>query len=64
MLTLGLYPVFVPVPLRRKHKLPAGVWVELAKQRKTKSLRTLAKEYGVSHEAIRQTIANATKAML
>ena len=29
-------------------------WSEIAEQRKTKSLRQVAKEYGVSHEAVRR----------
>jgi len=31
-------------------------WPELAEKRNTKSLRQLAKEYGLSHEAVRRTL--------
>jgi len=57
LLTLGLYPVFVSLPFRTTHKLPSFLWPELAERHETESLRELAKEYGVSHEAIRRTLA-------
>jgi len=57
LLTLGLYPVFVSLPLQTNHKLSPSLWPELAERNKTESLRQLAKEYGVSHEAIRRTLA-------
>ena len=59
LLTLGLYPVFVSLPLKTNHKLPASVWPELAHQHETTGLRSLAREYGVSHEAVRRALAAA-----
>jgi len=56
-LTLGLYPVFVSFPLQTNHKLSPSLWPELAERHRTESLRQLAKEYGVSREAIRRTLA-------
>ena len=57
LLTLGLYPVFVSLPLQTNHKLSASFWPELVERHKTESLRQLAKEYGVSYEAVRRTLA-------
>jgi len=57
LLTLGLYPVFISLPLKTNHKLPSSLWRELAERHGTESLRQLAKEYGVSHEAVRRTLA-------
>ena len=56
LLTLGLYPVIAAVPQKTNHKIPQHLWPEIAKERKTKSLRQLAKSYGVSHEAARRTL--------
>jgi hypothetical protein len=62
LLTLGLYPVFVSLPEKRHHKLAPSLWQGLAEQHKAKSLRCLAKEYGVSHEAVRRAlVAQASK---
>ena len=58
-LEVGLFPVIVSVPFRRGHNLPPSVWSKLAERHRTQSLRQLAKEYGVSHEAIRRTLAAA-----
>ena len=62
LLTLGLYPVFVSLPFRTNHKLPSFVWPELSERHKTESLRELAKEYGVSHEAVRRALVAAQSA--
>lgn len=35
-------------------------WPEILERGKTKSLRQIAKEYGVSHEAIRRTLKAVT----
>ncbi len=60
-LGLGLYPVRAPLLLvatsQWRGKVSGLVWSELAESAKTKSLRTLAKEYGVSHEAVRRVLA-------
>lgn len=59
-LKLGLFPVTGPIQLlfahRWKGKLPASNLPQLIEQYKTKGLRTLAKEYGVSHETIRRML--------
>lgn len=55
-LEIDLFPVIVSVPFRSGHKLLPSIWPEVAEQHKTESLRELAKEYGVSHEAVRRTI--------
>ena len=57
LLTLGLYPVFADIPTNTRLRIPPYLWPELAERHKTESLRQLAKEYGVSHEAIRRTLA-------
>jgi predicted ArsR family transcriptional regulator len=36
--------------------LPCELWKELAKRHSTQSLRQLAKEYGISHEAVRRAL--------
>jgi hypothetical protein len=61
LLTLGLYPVFVSLPLKTSHKLPSCLWPELTERNKTESLRQLAKEYGVSHECVRRALVCANK---
>ena len=55
-LETGLFPVIVSVPFRSGHKLLPSIWPGVAEQHESKSLRELAKEYGVSHEAVRRTI--------
>jgi len=55
-LTLGLYPVFASNHTKTNLKLPASVWPDLIEHHKTKSLRQLAKEYGVSYETVRRTL--------
>jgi len=58
-LEIGYYPVLAPTELfvNWRGKLPVSVWSEAATLCQTRSLRELAKEYGVSHEAIRRTLA-------
>jgi Mor family transcriptional regulator len=55
-LTLGLYPLFVLPNSKTNYKLPYSLRLDINKQRSTKSLRSLAKQYGVSHETIRRTL--------
>jgi hypothetical protein len=43
-------------PERRLHRLPPEVWPENSKRVISESLRQLAAEYGVSHEAIRRIV--------
>jgi len=59
LLTMGLYPVFVWLPLKTTHRLSPSLWPELAERHKTESLRQLAEEYGVSHEAVRRALRTA-----
>ena len=44
------------LPGRRPHRLPPDVWPEIQERAKRESLRHLAAEYGVSHEAIRRIV--------
>ncbi len=55
----GLFPVVSQIPINGSLKVPEHLWPELVEQHKTKSLRQLAKQYGVSHEAVRRTLAAA-----
>ena len=65
-LEISLFPVYTPAILvvKSKRKLPSSLWPELAEQHKTKSLRQLANEYGVSYESVRRTIARAKSTTL
>jgi hypothetical protein len=58
-LELELYPVQASPQLLLpwKEKLPSYLWTEVSERRKKKSLRSLAREYGVSHETVRRTLA-------
>ncbi len=59
LLTLGLYPVIVDLPHQSNHKILFSFWSELIKKHESKGLRGLAKEYGVSHEAVRSALKAA-----
>ena len=54
----GLYPVNAPAQLCKlwMGKIKPSEWGTLAEGREGKSLRQLAKEYRVSHEAVRRTL--------
>ena len=58
--SIDIYPVLVPlfltIPPRPNRKILPGVWSEVVQQHNSKSLRSLAREYGVSHEAVRTII--------
>jgi hypothetical protein len=41
---------------RRTHRLLPDLWPKIQQRAKQESLRHLAKEYGVSHEAIRRIV--------
>ena len=45
-----------PQPIESRFKLSTATWHALIEQRKSNSLRQLAKEYGVSYEAVRRTL--------
>jgi len=65
-LEIGLFPFYlfaVPV-VGSKGKLPSRLFPELIERHRTQSLRQLANEYGVSHEAVRRAIAKARKSTL
>jgi len=52
----GFYPVYAPRELfvNWRGKLSPCLWTEVSGKHKTVSLRSLAKEYGISHEAVRR----------
>jgi len=54
----GFYPVQAPVQLLIvwRGKLSPSIWPEVIEQHKVESLRSLAKEYGISHEAVRRAL--------
>jgi len=54
----GLYPVNAPAQLciPWMGKIPLSAWGDLAEGSQGKSLRQLAREYMVSHEAVRRTL--------
>jgi len=60
LLTLGLYPVFTDIPTNTHSRIPRDLRPELIKRYQTESLRSLAKKYGVSHEAVRRAIKNTS----
>ena len=55
-MTVGLYPVFVDLSPESHHRLTPCLWPELEEQHKVGSLRSLAREYSVSHEAGRRAL--------
>jgi hypothetical protein len=55
-LELGLFPVISQPPIIRRYKLDSSLWPEILEQQKTKSLRQLAKEQGVSYETVRRIL--------
>lgn len=57
LLDMGLYPICMIPPIESHHNIQPSYWPELIEQHKDKSLRELAREYGVSHEAVRRTLA-------
>jgi site-specific DNA recombinase len=52
----GLYPVYVSSIIQWRGKIQPAQWPTLIEKSKTISLRKVAKEYGVSHEAVRRTL--------
>jgi len=59
----GFYPVQAPLTLyvSWRGKLSPSMWTEVIKQHKVESLRSLAREYCVSYEAMRRTLVAASK---
>ncbi len=56
-LTEGLYPIWVVPCVATRHKIPQAKWQELVEKLNTRSLRRVAREYGISHEAMRRMLA-------
>jgi len=52
----GLYPVYVSSIIEWRGKLQPAQWPQLMEKSRTKSLRQVAREYGVSHESIRRIL--------
>jgi hypothetical protein len=54
----GYYPVQAPhiLYISWRGKLSPSKWPEVIEQHKIESLRSLAKEYGISHEAVRRAL--------
>ena len=52
------FPVSAPAEVRAQYrgKLQPEMWREVAETCSTGSLRSVAKEYGVSHETVRRTL--------
>jgi len=57
-LEVGLFPLNAPdyLSVVWTGKIRPEHWLEMAEQCKTKSLRQVAKEYGVSHESVRRIL--------
>ena len=57
----GFYPVYAPTEIfvNWRGKLGPSLWPKVTEQSNNKSLHGLAKEYGVSYEAIRRTLVAA-----
>jgi len=55
---LGLYPVLVPEQTQqgKDFKIPYEEWLQVIEYSKVKSLRYIAKDYGVSYEAVRRVL--------
>lgn len=60
-LFIDIFPVSAPgyLALGGRRKLAGSLYPELAERHKIESLRKLAEEYGVSHEAVRQALSAA-----
>ena len=52
----ALYPIDATDDIHWNGKIDPSQWAGLVKKCQTKSLRQVAKEYGVSHEAVRRTL--------
>ncbi len=57
LLEAGLYPVCVRTVTQSRSKVPISLWSELAGRLSAGSLRTVAKEYSISHETARRIAA-------
>lgn len=50
-------PLYLTISYRPSRRLLPHLWSEITARHGTESLRQLAKEYGVSYEAVRRTLA-------
>jgi len=57
--SLGLYPIDEAVAPKLPHKIAQSEWPQLVEASKSKTLRELADDFGVSHEAVRRTLLRA-----
>ena len=62
-LKAGFYPVQAPriLYVNWRGKLMPSTWSEVVEQHKVKGLRSLAKEYGVSYEAVRRALRSVNE---
>ena len=58
-ISVGLYPIYVDPPSSSRCKISVSELPEILERHKTESLRSIAKEYGVSHETVRRALAAA-----
>jgi hypothetical protein len=60
-LDLGFYPVYAPAEIfvNWRGKIPPSLWSKVIEQTDARSLRIMAKEYGVSHESVRRALQAA-----
>lgn len=52
----ALYPIDATDDIQWNGKIDLSQWAGLVQKCQTRSLRQIAKEYGVSHEAVRRTL--------
>ncbi len=55
----GIYPVLVEPARQSVRKVPLSDWPGIVSRLSTESLRTVAKDHGVSHETIRRILHEA-----
>ncbi len=61
---LGLCPIFTldQEEPGKDFKIPYNEWPKLIEHSKVKSLRSIARDYGVSHEAVRRVLDATSQA--
>jgi hypothetical protein len=52
----GLYPVPFVIKSYSKHTIPPVRWPDLIEASRGRSLRSVARDFGVSHETVRLTL--------
>ena len=60
-LSVGFFPITAPadITVAWNGRLRPDSWPEVAEKCRTRSLREVAKEYGVSHEAVRRMLTRS-----